>query len=157
MIRKLIKEDRDLIKQLLIDTKNFNDEEINIALELIDIYLDDEKQDDYTIYSYVNDDDGKAEGYICYGKRPMTDSTYDLYWIAVDPAIHGKGIGSRLIEFMEDDLKKNNARLVLIETSGLENYSGERKFYEKNGYKVQTIIEGFYRKGDDLYIYHKYI
>jgi len=157
MIRKLIKEDRDLIKQLLIDTKNFNDEEINIALELIDIYLDDEKQDDYTIYSYVNGDDGKAAGYICYGKRPMTDSTYDLYWIAVDPAVHGKGIGSKLIEFMEDDLKKNKAGLVLIETSGLENYSGERKFYEKNGYKVQTIIKGFYRKGDDLYIYHKYI
>jgi ribosomal protein S18 acetylase RimI-like enzyme len=157
MIRKLIKEDRDLIKQLLIDTKHFNDDEINVALELIDIYLDDWKQDDYIIQSYVNDDDNKVAGYICYGRRPLTDNTYDLYWIAVDPMIHGKGIGSKLVGFMEDDLKKKDGKLVLIETSGQENYRGERKFYEKNGYMVQTIIKDFYRKGDDLYIYHKYI
>ena len=157
MIRKLIKEDRDLIKQLLLDTGNFNDEEIEVALELIDVYLDDAKQNDYIIYSYVNDDDNKVAGYICYGRRPMTNRTYDLYWIAVDPKIHGKGIGSKLIEHMENDLKGKEETLILIETSGKENYSGERKFYEKNGYKVQTIIKGFYRKGDDLYIYHKYL
>ena len=157
MIRKLIKEDRDLIKQLLFDTGNFNNEEIKVALELIDVHLNDAKQNDYIIYSYVNDDDNKVAGYICYGRRPMTNRTYDLYWIAVDPKIHGKGIGSKLVEHMENDLKGKEEALVLIETSGKENYSGERKFYEKNGYKVQTIIKGFYRKGDDLYIYHKYL
>jgi ribosomal protein S18 acetylase RimI-like enzyme len=158
MIRKLIKEDRDSIKQMLIDTEHFNDEEMKVALELIDVYLNDAKQNDYMIYSYVNEDTDKAAGYICYGRRPLTENTYDLYWITVDPRIHGKGIGSRLIDFMENNLKKNlEGGLVLIETSGKDNYEGERKFYEKNGYKVQTIIKDFYRKGDDLFIYHKYI
>lgn len=157
MIRKLIKEDRDCIRKILVDTKHFNEEEIDIALELIDVYLDVPKQKEYIIYVYANDETKKAEGYICYGRRPLTEATYDLYWIAVNPDIHGKGIGSKLVGFMEQDLKKMKGKLVLIETSGKDAYSGERKFYEKNGYIVQTVIKDFYRSGDDLFVFSKYI
>lgn len=156
MIRRLIKEDREKIESILIDTNHFNDEEIRIALELIDIYLNNEDQKDYNIFVYEND--GNVAGYICFGKRPLTDGTYDLYWIAVDPKTHGKGIGSQLVRFMEDELKKiPDANLVLIETSGQEGYDGERKFYEKNGYEVQTVIKDFYRTDDDLVVYRKYL
>jgi ribosomal protein S18 acetylase RimI-like enzyme len=157
MIRKLLKEDRDVLKQILVETDHFNDEEIRVALELIDIYLNNLEQEDYMIYTYVTDDTKQVAGYICYGKRPLTDGTYDLYWIAVDPGIHGRGIGSGLIGYMEDDLRKLGANLVLIETSGRPEYTGERKFYEKNGYNVQFVIKSFYRHGDDLVIYHKYL
>jgi ribosomal protein S18 acetylase RimI-like enzyme len=156
MIRKLIKDDKEKIKQILIDTEHFNDDEVNIAIELIDEYLDDEKQEDYIIQVY-RADDNTAAGYICYGKRPLTDMTYDLYWIAVDPNIHGKGIGSSLVRFMEEDLRSRDGNLILIETSGKEAYENERKFYVKNGYEVQTIIKDFYRRGDDLVIYRKYL
>jgi ribosomal protein S18 acetylase RimI-like enzyme len=155
MIRKLIFEDKQQIRRILTDTKHFNDDEIKIAIELIDVYLNDEKQQDYIIYVYENDD--KAAGYICYGKRPLTDWTYDLYWIAVDPNIRGKGIGSRLVKHMEADLQSQGGRLILIETSGKAEYENERKFYTKNGYEVQTIIKDFYRSGDDLYVYRKYL
>lgn len=155
MIRKLTKEDRDVLKKILADTNHFNDEEINVAMELIDIYIKDENQKDYIIYVY--EDSGKTAGYICYGRRPLTGGTYDLYWIAVDPNIHGKGIGSKLIEYMERDVKKINGYLILIETSGKAEYEGERRFYEKNGYGVQTIIKDFYRNGDDLFVYCKYL
>lgn len=157
MIRKLIKEDRHLIKQVLVDTNHFNAEEIQVALELIDTYLKDEEQVDYIIFVYTDDVTDKVEGYICYGRRPLTESTYDLYWIAVDPNIHGKGIGSKLISHMEEDLKERGANLVLIETSGKAAYENERRFYEKNRYKLQTVIRDFYRRGDDLVIYHKYL
>jgi hypothetical protein len=50
-----------------------------------------------------------------------------------------------------------NGNLILIETSGKPQYEGERKFYERNGYKIQTVIKDFYRYGDDLYVYHKYL
>jgi ribosomal protein S18 acetylase RimI-like enzyme len=157
MIRKLIKEDRDCIKKILIDTEHFNQDEIDIALELIDIYLGVKEQKDYIIYVSENDGTKEPAGYICYGRRPLTESTYDLYWIAVDPNVHGKGTGSALVGFMESDLKQRNGKLVLIETSGKESYSGERKFYEKNGYSVQTVIKDFYKSGDDLVVFRKYI
>ena len=155
MIRKLDKEDRSVLKKILEDTNHFNGEEINVAMELIDLYLRDENQKDYIIYVY--EDSGNTAGYICYGRRPLTDGTYDLYWIAVDPNIHGKGIGSKLIWHMESDVKQLKGYLILIETSGKAEYEGERRFYEKNGYGVQTIIKDFYRKGDDLFVYRKYL
>jgi ribosomal protein S18 acetylase RimI-like enzyme len=157
MIRKLVKDDRNEIQRILADTHHFNNEEIKIAMELIDIYLNDVNQKDYIVYVYENDSSKMAEGYICYGRRPLTDWTYDLYWIAVDPNTHGKGIGSGLVKFMEDDLKTSKGRLVLIETSGKAEYENERRFYTKNGYEVQTVIKDFYRSGDDLFVYRKYL
>ncbi len=157
MIRKLIQSDRDKIQRILIDTGHFNDDEIKVAIELIDVYLNDEKQTDYIIYVYESDDTKETAGYICYGKRPLTDWTYDLYWIAVDSNIHGKGIGSRLVKHMEEDLAAHGGKIILIETSGKPEYENERKFYTKNGYDVQTIIKDFYRSGDDLYVYRKYL
>jgi ribosomal protein S18 acetylase RimI-like enzyme len=157
MIRKLKRTDRSRLRKILIDTNHFNGEEIKVAMELIDIYLNSRRQKDYIIYVYETDDSKKTAGYICYGRRPLTEATYDLYWIAVDPNIHGKGIGSILVRFMEDDIRKIKGNLVLIETSGKEHYAGERKFYEKNGYDVQTIIKNFYKPGDDLYVFRKYL
>ena len=157
MIRKLEKGDRDEIKRILVDTNHFNEDEIKVAIELIDVYLNDADQKDYIIYVQEHEDSKKAAGYICYGKRPLTDWTYDLYWIAVDPGIHGKGTGSMLVKHMETDLKANGGRIILIETSGKAEYENERKFYTKNGYEMQTIIKDFYRGGDDLFIYRKYL
>lgn len=157
MIRKLKNDDREEIRRILIDTKHFNDDEIKVAIELIDVYLNDAKQTDYIIYVIENEYTKKAAGYICYGKRPLTDWTYDLYWIAVDPNTHGKGLGSRLVKHMEEDLSESGGKIILIETSGKPEYENERKFYVKNGYDVQTIIKDFYRSGDDLYVYRKYL
>ena len=83
-IRKTKSEDRKAIKTILIDTQIFNQEEIECALELIDIYLNNPSQKDYLITSAINEDD-KIIGYVCYGKAPLTNGAYDLYWIAVKP------------------------------------------------------------------------
>jgi len=157
MIRKLEKQDRDVLKKILEDTNHFSEEEINVAMELIDVYLNNENQKDYIIYVYSDDDSRRIAGYICYGRRPLTEGTYDLYWIAVDPNIHGKGIGSRLVKYMEEDIVNLGGEMILIETSGKAEYDGERGFYQKNGYDVQTVIKDFYKKGDDLFIYCKYL
>jgi ribosomal protein S18 acetylase RimI-like enzyme len=157
MIRRLYKDDREKIKKIIIDTKHFNDDEVSVAMELIDFYLSDKDQMDYIIQVYVTDDTKIVAGYICYGRRPLTDMTYDLYWIAVDPEIHGKGIGKELVRFMETDVKQMGGYLILIETSGKAHYEGERRFYEKCGYEVQTVIKDFYRAGDDLFVFRKYL
>ena len=158
MIRPLIKDDRDKIRQILIDTDNFNEDEITIALELIDVYLNNGEQKDYEIFTDENEDDKNGvNGYVCIGPRPLTDGTYDLYWIAVNPKIQSKGVGSRLVKYIEDHLKNKNGRLVLIETSGKEGYDKERKFYEKNNYQKMVEIKDFYRAGDSLVVYGKYI
>lgn len=161
MIRKLVLTDREKIRDILIDTNNFNEEEIRIALELIDIYLNDKDQKDYEIFTDVSENESDPEneikGYVCIGPRPLTEGTYDLYWIAVNPKVQSKGIGSGLIKYIEDHIKSKSGRLILIETSGKESYDKERKFYEKNLYKELVNIRDFYKPGDALVIYGKYL
>ena len=83
--------------------------------------------------------------------------TYDLYWIAVNPNVQSRGIGSKLISHIENYLKEKAVRLILIETSGKLSYEKERKFYEKNLYDKFVEIKDFYNVGDSLVIYGKYI
>ncbi len=155
MIRKLSENDRDKIKDILTDTNNFNDEEIRIALELIDIYIKDKEQKDYEIFVDALETD--IRGYVCIGPRPLTTGTYDLYWIAVNPGVQSRGIGSGLIKYAEEHIREKDGRLILIETSSKKSYEKERKFYEKNLYKELVNIRDFYDKDDGLIIYGKYL
>lgn len=156
MIRKLLNTDRNVIEKILVDTGNFNSDEIKIAMELIDVYVNEPDQKDYEIFVDA-DDDNAITGYVCIGPRPLTVGTYDLYWIAVNPNVQSKGIGSKLIQYIENYLKEKSVRLILIETSGKLSYEKERKFYLKNLYKELVEIKDFYNVGDSLVIYGKYI
>ncbi len=155
MIRALDIQDRDKINAILADTGNFHDYEIDIAMELIDVYLNDRNQKDYFIF--VDEDSGVIRGYVCVGPRPLTKSTYDLYWIAVNPSVQSKGIGSTLVKYAEDFIASKGGKLILIETSGKPSYEKERHFYQKNSYDKITEIKDFYDEGDSLVIYGKYI
>lgn len=155
MIKTLENRDRDKIEKILVDTNNFNTEEIKIAMELIDLYLTVEDQKDYEIF--VDGEGEVVNGYVCIGPRPLTAGTYDLYWIAVNPNVQARGIGSGLIKYIEDYLRGKSGRLVLIETSGKPGYEKERKFYEKNKYDKFVEIKDFYNIGDSLVVYGKYL
>jgi len=158
MIRALIQNDREKIKNILIDTNNFNDDEVSIALELLDVYLNNPEQKDYEIFVDVNEENAnELNGYVCIGPRPLTEGTYDLYWIAVNPKIQSRGVGSKLVLYIEQHIKSKGGYLVLIETSGKPSYEKERKFYEKNNYKKAVELEHFYKRDDSLVIYSKYL
>lgn len=92
-------------------------------------------------------------GAIAYGQTPMTDGTYDLYWIACDPERRRTGVGTMLLGAMEADLRRRGARLVRVETSGTPAYDPTRAFYERFQYRETARLPDFYRPGDDLVIY----
>jgi len=99
--------------------------------------------------------DARVVGLLAYGQTPMTDGTYDLYWIACDPNWQRQGIGTALLRTMEADLRRRGARLVRIETSGKPTYQSTRAFYERFQYSETARLCDFYRPGDDLLIFTK--
>src|SRR3989304_2871507 len=103
-IRPLFEKDRVTLLSMLIKTRAFTSAEIDVAMELIDIVLKDRIQKDYQIDCMVDDQD-LAIGYICSGPTPMTQGTFDLYWIAVDPEFQERGVGSKLLGFLEERVK----------------------------------------------------
>ncbi len=155
-IRPLAARDRARILEVVTATGNFTAAEIDVAMEVVDEALADPvfPRGDYRAY-VAEDDRGQVAGYECHGPTPLTAGTYDLYWIAVDPACQGSGFGRALLAFAEADVRAAGGRLLLIETSSQESYGATIRFYEKSGYPLAARIKGYYRPGDDKLIFAK--
>ena len=131
----------------------FRPDEIPVALEVFDEAVRAGPRAEP--YSALGADvDGRLAGWICWGPTPCTLGTYDLYWMAVDPALHGAGIGTALLTAMERRLD-GIARLIVVETAGRPEYAGTRAFYEARGYLAVSRIPDFYAPGDDQVVYVK--
>ena len=99
--------------------------------------------------------DGVTAGYACYGPIACTVWSYDLYWIAVDPAHQGRGLGRALVEESERLIRDAGGRRVYIETSGKPQYVPTRGFYERCGYRLDVELAEFYGPGDSKVVYVK--
>lgn len=154
-VRNTERKDFDQIRSLVIATDVFSEEEIDIAVELLNIYLDDPNQKDYEMFSCVEGEG--VLGYICIGPTPATAATFDLYWIAVNPRSHGTGIGSKLLSHTEEYLRQKRIRLLIAETSSTSKYDKTRAFYERKGFQKLAHIKEYYKPDDDLVIYGKYL
>ncbi|MBC7363393.1 MAG: GNAT family N-acetyltransferase [Candidatus Aminicenantes bacterium] len=155
MLRPMEKTDRQPVLELIRATGFFTPDEVKVAEELIDIYLNQPEQRDYFVV-VVENEKGQVAGYMTYGPTPLTEGTWDLYWIAVSPSEQGKGYGQELVRWLEEEVKRKKGRLILIETSSQPKYEPTRKFYEKLGYAEVARIPDFYRPGDDRVIFGKY-
>jgi len=133
------------------DTGLFREAEVAIAGEMLDEALNGD--DDYRFLGAF--DAGRLVGYACWGPTPGTTGTYDLYWIAVDRARHGEGVGTQLVNAVEQTLSADGGRLVVVETSSRPDYAPTRRFYERRGYAAAATVPGYYAPGDDLVIYTK--
>lgn len=153
-IRKVHASDRAALVEMIRATENLTREEKDCAVELLDIYLTDPLQKDYYFVAAADPSDSPA-GYICYGKAPLTDAVYDMYWILVDRRSRGKGVGAKLLAHAEELIRDEGARMLVAETSGLPSYQDARRFYLKNGYTEEARIKEFYKPGDDKVIYIK--
>jgi len=82
----------------------------------------------------------------------MTDRTWNILAIAVDPAHQGGGHASRLLAGMEAEL---DARLIIIETTQRPEQETARAFYASKGYVQQGHVKDFYGDGEDKIIFAK--
>jgi ribosomal protein S18 acetylase RimI-like enzyme len=151
-IKPLVSQDRTQLEGLLRRIETFTADEVDCALELIDGAAQPNNKD-YQVLVAARE--GKVVGYVCYGPTPMTDGTFDLYWIASDPAVRGQGVGAALVSAMEGDIRRRRGRLIRVETSALEAYGPTRGFYAAMQYKEESRFRDFYKPGEDLIILAK--
>ncbi len=156
-IRPLVAADRSGVFRILENAGNFTPEEVATALELIDEWLELGEHSGYLTYVLEARDADSSEvlGYVSFGPTPLTESTFDLYWIAVDKSKHRGGVGKRLLKFTEEETVRRGGKMLLIETSSQETYGGTIQFYEKTGYELVGKIPEYYKPGDDKLIFAK--
>jgi ribosomal protein S18 acetylase RimI-like enzyme len=87
----------------------------------------------------------------------MTEGVYDLYWIAVDPKRQGQGFGQMLLRFVENEVRRQSGRMLLIETSSKRSYAPTIRFYQQAGYREISRIKDFYRIEDDKVVFCKHL
>jgi ribosomal protein S18 acetylase RimI-like enzyme len=164
-LRELRAADREPLAALLRATAAFTDEEIGVALELIDegLAAGTEQPEDYRFFVAELAERGasgapgpaRVVGYVCYGRTPLSDGVFDVYWIAVDPKSQGRGVGQALLRAVEGDVRRLGGRTILIETGGKPSYAPTRAFYDRAGYVEIARIPDFFRVGDDKVIYSR--
>lgn len=100
-------------------------------------------------------DDGAVAGLAYAAPERMTDGTWNLLLIATDPGRQRSGIGTALINAIEQQLGGRDVRLLLVETSGLAEFDATRGFYRRRGYREEARIRDFYQAGEDKVIFVK--
>lgn len=150
VLRHLTPADRERIEEITRAVGVFRADEVPVALEVFDGAVGGSP--DYLALGAELD--GRLVGWICWGPTPCTLATFDLYWMAVDPAVQGAGVGSALVTEMERRLA-GIARLVVVETAGRPDYASTRAFYQARGYRAAAVIPDFYAPGDDQVVYVK--
>ncbi len=163
---------RERVRDILVSTRVFRDEEIDVAIELYDEVFSNgtglnaanaaasmnptnaPANSDYFFLGAFTPEEELA-GFACYGPTPGTDRTYDLYWIAVHSSAQGSGSGTILLDEVERRLKGLNARMVVVETSSRSDYKDTRGFYLHRGYVESARARDFYAPSDDRITYTK--
>src|SRR4030042_1421997 len=103
-IRSMHPADKPAVMAILHSTPEFLPHEVVVAEELIDAFLTASLESGYNIY--IAEMGSKVVGYICYGETPLTEGTWDIYWIAVDRNHQGEGIGGALMRETESNIQK---------------------------------------------------
>jgi len=155
IIRPLLAGDRPDIVRILEGTQAFTPVDVQVAIELLDCYLEAGIGSGYHIW--LAELDGRAAGYICYGPTPLTTGTWDVYWIATDADLKGHGIGTALLNFAEQEIRQAAGRMILIETASNPLYLEARRFYLARGYIIVSSIPDFYSPGDNKITFRKLI
>ena len=145
--------DRAAILSILERSGLFRSSEISVALEVLDIALFREGQSDYIVHTARSG--GRARAWICFGPNTMTEGTFELYWIAVDPDRYRCGLGRLLLEHAVDTARAMKGRLLVAETSSREDYEGTRSFYRRLGFREDGRVRGYYAPGDDKVFFVK--
>lgn len=149
LIRNVCSDDLNAIMQVIDSTELFP----SVLIEkMIFPYLNGKEQAE--LWMTAEHQGNPVAVAYCAPER-MTEGTFNLLLIAVHASYQGKGIGGKLMQYLEESLRRSNGRILLVETSGLPEFSLTRAFYEKYGYVVEATIRDFYRAGENKVVFWK--
>jgi ribosomal protein S18 acetylase RimI-like enzyme len=145
--------DAPALRRLVASTGVFYRQERAVALELLEARLSQGRK---CGYSFVFAERGaELVGYAAWGRTPLTQRTFDLYWIAVAPAAQGQGLGNALLRAVEQAVTARGGGNLVIETSSRPAYVRTRRFYRRAGYRQVARLRDFYAPGDHKVMFCK--
>ena len=155
-IRPATAADLDRIKQIAVAADMFTVDEVEFFDEMLHGALDGSLEGHEWVA--VETDAGDIISAAQFAPEPFADRMWNLYFIAVDPACQGAGVGTAVMAHVEADLKQRGpaqARTLIVETSSTDQYAPTRAFYRGLGYDEEARIREYYGPGDDKVVFWK--
>ncbi len=94
-------------------------------------------------------------GLVYCAPEALTDGTWNMLMLLVASDRRGQGFGRTLVDAAMQALRERGVRLLIVETSGTDDFVGAREFYTKVGFALEGRIRDFYAQGDDKIILSK--
>lgn len=119
--------------------------------DMIASYLQGEAGDRW----FVAEDDQGVAGFLYSAPEMLTDGTHNLRAMATSERARRQGVGTALIEALEETLEHAGQRVLLVETSSAEAYLETRGFYRNRGFQEEARIRHFWAKDDHKVVFWK--
>ena len=148
-IRLIEKQDVSGLKTVLDNCELFPSEYLD---DMIADYLSN-PETDHIWFTAENDTQIVSIAYCA--PMTFTNGTYNLYAIGVHSDYQGKGIGKKMMTYIENKLKSEGHRILIVETSSSDALALTREFYTKCNYRIEATISDFWDKGDDKVVFWK--
>lgn len=153
MIRAAIVQDSDALVRVGVEAGMFAPGETGWLETLIADYFAGKLGEGH---GWIADEEhGVIRGVAYYAPAVAASGVSDLLMIGVVPGSQRQGRGECLLRHVEDALRADGQRMLLVETSALPGFDGARAFYRKNGFEEEARIRDFYQQGEDKVVFRK--
>ena len=148
-IRKIKREDLASLKEVIDTSDLFPSEYLD---EMIQPFFSNVDSSDIWL---TQEHKGKPISIAYCAPERMTEGTFNLYLIAVHKNYQSRGLGAELIKYLEERLAAEGVRVLIVETSGLDDFERTRNFYDQQGYHREAVIRDFYQEGENKVVFWK--
>lgn len=152
MIRFTTPDDTNALLALAEATGLFEADQIEDLSQMLDQHFNSEVGSSGL---WLTDYDSTPLGIAYVAPERMTHGTWNLYLIAIRPDHQKQGRGTALLRYIEQMLTERGERVLLVETSGTDDFEYVRKFYLNSGYEEEARIRDFYIDGVDKVVFRK--
>jgi ribosomal protein S18 acetylase RimI-like enzyme len=150
MIRHTKAKDTEAIMRMVADSGQFDDEGQGYVRETLENHLEGESGE-----IWLTADDGEPVGVAYCAPEPVASGAWNLQMLWTRADRNRVGHGDSLVKHLEAELRNRNARLLIVETSGLPDFAPARAFYVKCGFIHEATIRNFFAVGDDKLVFTK--
>ena len=150
MIRPVIPGDIDAVFALAKKLEMFDKHGLELIKATLADYLSGNSND---LWFCAEEND--LVGVIYCAPEPMTCGTWNVLMLLVSRDRQRQGYGSALMSYVEQTLVDRGERLLIVETSSLDEFEPARKFYFKCGFNEEARIRDFYAAEEDKIVFSK--
>lgn len=152
LIRPTTSSDAEPLLAMLQASGQFDEDGVQYVNETLSAYFSGEAD----ALWFSAEHEGLAGVAYC-APEVMANNVWNLLMLWVSPSHQRQGAGQALLNHIEKALHSKDARLLLVETSSLDDFSGARAFYQKQGFVNEATIRDYYDAGEAKLIFTKAI